>query len=213
MSWTKLASGVWQLGAEVVKVDYEQHGAPIEWASVFGREGPLALEIGAGSGEFLTRMARENPDLDHVAIEFKHKRVEKFARRIRKSGLTNVRVISGEASQLISCLFTPEALCAVYFLFPDPWPKKRHHKHRFLNRYTLEILHDLLRRGGLLHLATDHPSYLDWMRETVSHHTGFEGPTYEDSQSPFGFPTRYEQYWLAENRPITYMSYRRCDAR
>lgn len=206
---TELAPGVWQIGAEVVKVDYSLHGAPFDWSAIFAREVPIALEIGSGSGEFLTRIAAGASEVDHVAIEFKGKRVDKFARRIRKSGLSNLRVVHGEAAQLIPCLFMPGRLCTVYLLFPDPWPKKRHNKHRFLNHYTLEILHDLLRPQGLLHLATDHQDYLLSMQETMQRHHGFEGPIYQDSVSPFGFPTRYETYWLEDQRTITYLTYRR----
>ncbi len=205
----ELAPGVWQIRAEVLKVDYRLHGAPLDWCAIFGREAPIALEIGSGSGEFLTRIAADAPEIDHVAIEFKNKRVAKFGRRILNSGLSNLRVIHGEAAQLIACLFMPGQLCATYFLFPDPWPKERHKKHRFLNRYTLAILHDLLGSQGLLHLATDHQDYLLSMKETLQQHNGFEGPIYDDSVSPFGFPTRYETYWIEEQRTIRYMTYRR----
>ena len=209
MTRRELAPGVHLLGEEVVRITYADHGQPIDWPAVFGREAPLELEVGTSGGEFLSRRAAERPEVDHVGLEVKNRRVRSFASRIRRLGLRNVRVVHGEAGQLIGCLFWPETLSRIYVLFPDPWPKKRHHKHRFVNRWTARIFGELLVDGGELVLATDDAPYLAWMREVVGAEPTLEGPVLDAPESPYGFPTRYETYWIAEARPIRYRVYRR----
>lgn len=202
-----IAPGVHLLGDAVIRITYADHGQPLDWPAIFGREAPLELEIGTSGGEFLSRRAIEAPDVDHVGIEVKNRRVRSFAGRITQQGLGNVRIVHGEAAQLVSCLFMPGTLQRAYVLFPDPWPKKRHHKNRFVNRYTAQIFASLLMPGGELCLATDDLDYLAWMRDVMDRAPGFGGPVYDAPESPFGFPTRYETYWIAEGRSITYLTY------
>lgn len=204
-----LEPGVRRYGEHVVRVDYGEHGRPIDWAAVFGRRAPLELEIGTSGGEFLCRRAQQQPEVDHIGVEVKNKRVGNLARRARKLGLSNVAVVHGDAAQLIPCLCAPDSLQRAYVLFPDPWPKKRHRKNRFVNTHTAELLSQLLIDGGELVLATDDMDYLAWMREVIAAHPGFGPASYDAAESPYGFPTRYETYWIAEQRTIRYLVFPR----
>lgn len=201
--------GVHVLGDAVVRITYAEHGQPLDWPAIFGRTGRLELEVGTSGGEFLSRRAAENPDVDYVGVEVKNRRVGAFAGRIVQQGLTNARIVHGDVGQLIGCLFWPETLSRIHVLFPDPWPKKRHRKNRFVNRWTALICSQLLHAGGELVLATDDLDYLAWMRAVMRRARDFAGPIYDASESPFGFPTRYETYWRAEERPIRYLVYAR----
>lgn len=205
MEGIELEPGVFRTGRELIRFDYARHGRPLDWTRVFGRTAPLELEIGTSSGEFLCRRAQDQPDRDHVGIEIKNDRVRRFVRRAAKLELTNVVCVHADVEQVIGCLFSAASLARIYLLFPDPWPKKRHHKNRVLNRHTLDIFAALLAPGGHLHLATDDAPYLAWMRSHVAAHPRFAGSVSEQAANPFGYPTRYETYWMAEGRTITHL--------
>lgn len=132
---------------------------PLDLAAVFGRQAPRVLEIGFGTGEALLEMAEADAAHDFVGIEVHEPGIGHLLDQLAKRGLANVRVIRGDAAELVPVAFVPGSLERVLVYFPDPWPKKRHHKRRLLQADLVAMLAARLRPGGLLHVATDWEDY------------------------------------------------------
>lgn len=125
----------------------------------FGRRAPRVLEIGFGMGETTAKIAAARPDEDYIGIEVHPPGVGSLLRRIDERGLTNVRVIRHDAVEVVAAMIPPGSLAGIHVFFPDPWPKKRHHKRRLL---TAAFVHELALRlapQGTLHVATDWEEY------------------------------------------------------
>ncbi len=164
----------------------------------------LWLEVGFGSGEHLVWQAEQNPDVTLLGCEPFINGVAKCLAHIERAGVTNVRLFNDDARLLMAAL--PErSLSRVFILFPDPWPKTRHQKRRFVQRATLDVLAPLMKPGAELRLATDDPSYLPWMVEHACTHPAFEWLAERPSDwrgRPNDWPpTRYEQKMLAGHKP------------
>ena len=165
----------------------------------------LWLEIGFGAGEHLVWQAEQHPDVMLLGCEPFINGVAKCLAHIERTGVTNVRLFNDDARLLMAAL--PErSLSRVFILFPDPWPKTRHHKRRFVQRATLDVLAPLMKAGAELRLATDDPSYLPWMVEHACTHPAFEWLAERPSDwrgRPADWPpTRYEQKMLAGHKPV-----------
>ncbi len=171
----------------------------------------LSLEIGFGSGEHLLHRAKQNPDALHIGCEVYVHGLLACLKELKKDPLANVRIFTEDGRLLLQNL--PEgALSRVYILFPDPWPKNRHHKRRIINPETLALLHRAMHPGAELHLATDHPHYAAWMLAHLANHSGFEwlAECAEDWHNPpeGHCTTRYEQKRKAGSAP-GYFQFRR----
>ena len=136
------------------------------WPALFGQDGPLHLEVGAGNGFFLEGLAKQHPNWNIIGLEIRYKRVVIAAKKLKNSGLTNARVVRYDAS-FLSDLFEEASLDAVYINHPDPWPKKRHEKHRIVSDWFLRVCAPLLRSGGSLRLKTDHRPHIDTLFELL----------------------------------------------
>lgn len=141
--------------------------ARMDLAGLFGRRAPLALEIGCGNGEALCALARAHPEQDFLGAEVYPPGVGHLLGEIDRLGLGNVRVARADARAVLGALPTG-ALDAVYILFPDPWPKKRHHKRRLVDDALAAELARCLKNGGTVRLATDAPDYAAQMRDVLS---------------------------------------------
>ena len=133
--------------------------APIDFDRAFGRRAPRVLEIGFGMGETTAAIAQARPDDDFLGVEVHAPGVGSLLKRVHELGLTNVRVIRHDAVEVVAAMIPPASLAGVQVFFPDPWPKKRHHKRRLL---TPAFVHELALRlvpGGYLHVATDWEDY------------------------------------------------------
>jgi tRNA (guanine-N7-)-methyltransferase len=140
---------------------------PIDPASRFAfarPDLPLELEIGSGKGTFLAQHAPRHPETNFLGVEYALKYFRVAADRARRHALPNARFLHADAGPLIRHHLAPASLHAVHIYFPDPWPKARHHKRRFVTADNLATLHALLRDAGHVHLATDHADYFDWMQ-------------------------------------------------
>jgi tRNA (guanine-N7-)-methyltransferase len=135
------------------------HPAPLSFEAVFGRNVPTVLEIGFGMGETTARIAAENPGRNFLAIEVHTPGVGALLRRLEELGLANVRVIQHDAVEVVRDMIAPESLAGIHVFFPDPWPKKRHHKRRLLQEEFVALLASRLAAGGYLHAATDWEEY------------------------------------------------------
>jgi tRNA (guanine-N7-)-methyltransferase len=126
---------------------------------VFGRPAPKIFEIGSGMGETTASIAQSNPDTDYLAAEVHTPGVGSLLKLIEEQSLKNVRVIQHDAVEVIENMIGVGTLSGIHVFFPDPWPKKRHHKRRLVQPALVSLLASRLRAGGYLHLATDWEDY------------------------------------------------------
>src|SRR5260370_35695321 len=148
----------------------------IDLAQAFGGSLPtdgIWLEVGFGAGEHLVWQAEQHPGVGLIGFEPYMNGVAKCLAHIERSGATNIRLFTQDA-RLVMAALPPRSLGRACALFPDPWPKPRHHKRRLVQRENLDILADLMIAGAELRLATDDPSYLPWMVEHACTHPAFE---------------------------------------
>ncbi len=132
---------------------------PLDCAEVFGRRAPVVLEIGFGMGETTAAIAKAHPDVDFLAVDVHGPGIGALLKRVDEQALTNVRVLQHDAVEVVAAMLAPEALAAVHVYFPDPWPKKRHHKRRLLQAPFVHALAQRIAPGGYLHVATDWDEY------------------------------------------------------
>jgi len=129
--------------------------------AVFGRTAPRVLEIGFGNGESLVEQASANPAVDYIGIEVHDPGVGHCLLHIEKAGVSNVRLINHDAVEVMSLQIPDGALSRINLYFPDPWPKKRHHKRRLVQPAFLELAAQKIEAAGSLHLATDWQNYAE----------------------------------------------------
>lgn len=142
--------------------------APIDFATIFGRSAPRVLEIGCGMGETTAAIAQALPATDFIGIEVHAPGVGSLLRQIETRALTNLRVIQHDAVDVVAAMIAEASLAGIHVFFPDPWPKKRHHKRRLLQT---AFVHELARRlapGGYLHVATDWAEYAEQILATLA---------------------------------------------
>jgi tRNA (guanine-N7-)-methyltransferase len=142
--------------------------APLDAAAVFGRRAPLVVEIGFGMGDATAQIAAAMPDHDFLGIEVHVAGVGALLRRIGERGLTNVRIVQHDAVEVLRTMIAPGTLAGVHVFFPDPWPKKRHHKRRLIQPPFVALLAERLAPGGYLHCATDWQPYAEQMLEVLT---------------------------------------------
>jgi tRNA (guanine-N7-)-methyltransferase len=142
----------------------------VSWREIFGADRPLRIEIGFGKSEFLIDVALREPGYNYLGFEYSRKRVENFLRKVHRRGAANIRVICMNAVEALDRAFEPGSVDRFYILFPDPWPKRRHAKHRFVKERNIERLARLLRPGGGISLRTDDPAYAEEMRAALEAH-------------------------------------------
>ena len=174
--------------------------------------GDVWLEIGFGAGEHLAAQAAAHADVAMIGCEPYVGGVAALLARVEAQGLTNVRIFDDDARLLMDRL--PEAsIGRVFLLFPDPWPKTRHHKRRFIAAANLDSLARLMRDGAELRFASDHMGYVRWVLERVSGHAAFRWTARQpaDWRRPpeDAYPTRYEAKARARGTPSVYLNFRR----
>lgn len=150
----------------------DQTGGPVvdlDTTVWFGRSAPLVLEIGCGTGTSTLAMAQAEPDVDVVAVEVYRKGLAQLLSAIDRTSETNpvnnIRLVRGDGVDVLEHMFAHATLTGVRVFFPDPWPKARHHKRRLLQPPTVALIADRLRPGGILHAATDHAGYAEYIAE------------------------------------------------
>lgn len=140
-------------------IDYAaQH---LDFEKLFGRAAPVVLEIGFGNGETLVQQATENPDFDYLGIEVHVPGIGHCLIAARAAGIANLRLVAHDALDVLETQISPGALRRINLYFPDPWPKKRHHKRRIVQPSFLALCADRLESNGTLHIATDWANYAE----------------------------------------------------
>jgi tRNA (guanine-N7-)-methyltransferase len=140
---------------------------PLDLAAAFARAAPTVLEVGFGMGETTAEIAQANPQTNSLGIEVHAPGVGSLLRLIEARGLANVRIIQHDAVEVVRTMIAPQSLAGIHVFFPDPWPKKRHHKRRLLQSAFARELCSRLEIGGYLHVATDWQEYADWVLEVL----------------------------------------------
>jgi tRNA (guanine-N7-)-methyltransferase len=141
---------------------------PLDVAAWFGREAPVLLEIGSGMGETTAKLAEAAPELNYLAVEVYPPGLAQLMMRAEALGLTNLRLLRGDAVVLLEQHIAPGSLSGVRIFYPDPWPKKKHHKRRIVQPDVVATIASRLIPGGTLHLATDWENYAEQMLEVCS---------------------------------------------
>lgn len=180
---------------------------PLDPKSLFPAADKIVIEIGYGGGEHLARQAAENPDTGFIGCEVFTGGIGKMVQAVAARGLGNVRLFTDDALKLLMAL--PEAsIEAVYLLYPDPWPKTRHHKRRFVSPTTLDELARVIRPGGTFHFATDIEDYANWTLAHIARAPAFrfapERPGIWHEPYEGWQPTRYEQKARREGRMVSF---------
>lgn len=184
--------------------------ALLDWREVFGRDGALGVEIGFGRSEFLVEMACRHPEANYVGFEYSRKRVVKFLEKVHRRGVENIRVVCCDAVEVIDQIFRPASVDRFFVLFPDPWPKRRHAKKRFVQSGNIDTMARLLVPGGGLTLRTDDRQYAMQMLDVVDAHPGLRniagpGRFCDIPRDPFG--TLYQLKYQQRGRPIYFLEY------
>jgi tRNA (guanine-N7-)-methyltransferase len=156
--------------------------------NMFGNTNPLIVEIGSGNGHFLVESALQNPECNYIGTEILGGRARKFGQKVEKRGMKNIAVFKGDARQFVWEYLFEETVSEFIIMFPDPWPKKRHHKHRLLQQKLLQMLHHRLVPEGVVSITTDHAMYRDFIMEEFKKSGGFR------SLNPRGFSEYPNQF-------------------
>jgi tRNA (guanine-N7-)-methyltransferase len=150
----------------------ETYFAPLDLPLVFGREAPLQVDLGCGGGDLLCELAQRHPQKNFLGTEKLEGRVAKACRK--SAHLENVRVVKVESAYAVRYLLPEASVETFYLLFPDPWPKRRHHRRRIVSPDFLDAIHRALSENGIFQIATDQPDYFDLILKTTENHRGFK---------------------------------------
>jgi tRNA (guanine-N7-)-methyltransferase len=185
-------------------------GKPIDFDGLFGRRAPRILEIGFGMGETTTEIAANHLHIDYLGLEVHGPGVGSLLRQIEARSITNVRVIQHDAVEVVTTMIPEGSLTGIHIFFPDPWPKKRHHKRRILQAPFARLLASRLMPGGYLHLATDWEEYAYWMLEVLDQVPELENTADDFSPRPDYRPlTKFERRGLKLGHAVHDVVYRR----
>jgi tRNA (guanine-N7-)-methyltransferase len=178
----------------------------IAFPAKISSEKPLVLEIGSGMGETTAEIARANPQADFVAVEVHGPGVGSLLNRIEKDGLKNLRVVRHDAVEVLEQMVDDGSLAAIHLFFPDPWPKKRHHKRRLVQPAFVSLLARKLSPGGVVHAATDWPDYADQIAAVFQANGSFAGSGSGFAARP---ATKFETRGRKLGHPIRDLYFRR----
>lgn len=189
---------------EPIGLDVDQIARPLNFAELFGNDHPVEMEIGMGKGTFITEQARARPETNFFGIEWARWFWRYASDRLRRNGCLNARTVRAEAKFFLT-EFVPDASIAVlHIYFPDPWPKKRHHKRRLIQESFMPLVHRILTPGGRLQVVTDHADYFEQIEPVVKG----SGLTIVDYNRPGSagdgefVGTNFERKYAREERPF-----------
>lgn len=185
-------------------IPYHSIERPVPWHEQFGRRAPLEVEIGSGLGEFLIRNALAHPRCDYVGIELNWERICKTLTRItaerQRGKLENVRLLKIDARVAFERLFLPQTVDHIHCLFPCPWPKKGHVKHRLFSNAFLKLMNSRLKQKGQVKIVTDFLPYREWILGEIEG-SGFEAVL---NSTAARYDTKFERKWQREGQKEFY---------
>ena len=197
----------------LVSLESEDLASPVSFSELFGRIGPVHIEIGSGKGTFLVNQARVSPETNFLGIEWANKYYRYAVDRIGRRGLDNVRIIRTDASVFLGEHVPDRSVNFFHIYFPDPWPKKRHHKRRFFCDVNLGQLLRCLVASGKIQFVTDHEDYFQQAHEALASVNGqleqveFEAAAGAGDDELVG--TNYERKYIRDQRQIFQLAYRK----
>ena len=192
---------------------FPRYGIPIEsafdWPAIGGRTAPVVLEIGFGMGETTAAIAAAHPDIDFVGVEMHLPGVGALLRRLDDMKLDNVRIVRADAVEVVA-IMARESVAGIHVYFPDPWPKKRHHKRRLLQPAFVHELALRIAAGGYLHVATDWAPYADEILAALQNEPLLENTSAGFAPRPAWRPlTKFEQRGIARGHGVFDMLFKR----
>ncbi|MHC4737512.1 MAG: tRNA (guanosine(46)-N7)-methyltransferase TrmB [Planctomycetota bacterium] len=178
----------------------------IDFAQIFGRKSPVHIEVGTGKGTFLVNQAKAQPMVNFLGIEWARKYYRFAVDRIGRWTLTNVRIIRTDAAAFVTDFVPDDSVDCFHIYFPDPWPKKRHHKRRFVSQANTEQMLRSLKTNGSIKIATDYADYFEQIQKVLAQYRNrleeieFLPPAGADDGEWVG--TNFERKYLKEQRQI-----------
>ncbi len=191
----------------------EEISGKTDFSDVFGRSAPLHIEIGSGKGTFLVNQALAFPQINFLGIEWANKFYKFIVDRIGRRGEGNVRIIRTEAALFLSERIGDNSVNCFHIYFPDPWPKRSHHRRRFVSAKNVAQMIRCLKKNGLINIATDHAEYFQWMQDVLNgfakelKQVEFVKPAGAQSNELVG--TNYERKYLREKRNVFTIAYKK----
>jgi tRNA (guanine-N7-)-methyltransferase len=189
---------------------------PLDLAGWFGRRAPVVVEIGSGMGEATVATAAAEPGLSYLAIEVYQPGLSQLLMRIREAEVDNVRLLRGDAVQVLRALIEPGSLAGIRIFFPDPWPKTRHHKRRLVQPDFVRLAASRLAGGATLHLATDWADYAEQMRTVCAGEPSLRAAGADGRdvipRPPWRPVTKFELRARQQGRPVWDLLYQRTPA-
>lgn len=173
---------------------------PLDWRAVFERDQPIEIDLGCGKGSFLLWAATTYPTRNFLGVERLLRRVRRVDRKAVRGGLTNVRLVRLEAMYLVSKLIPEASISAYHILFPDPWPKRRHHARRLISADFLADVHRTMTSDGAVNCATDHEEYFEWIQRAFAESARFTEA--EPVVLPTEAQTDFEKEFVAAGKPV-----------
>lgn len=176
----------------------------INFVDIFGNTNPIIVEIGFGMGDATWQIAKANPNINYIGIEVHTPGVGKLLSEIQKNELKNLYIIEYDAMEVLQNMFGDNSINGFHIFFPDPWPKKKHHKRRMLQRPRTDLLAKKLSAGGYLYFVTDWPEYAEFALEQLTDTPGLKNK-YEGFAEPqlWRNQTKFERKGMAADRVIT----------
>lgn len=182
-----------------------EFGTPINPATIFPNAKEVIAEIGYGMGEATAHIAENSPERGFLAMEVHKPGIGKLITLLEAKRLSNVKLIDGDAHEALMDMIGDHSLDGVHLFFPDPWPKKRHHKRRIVNEGFLSLIHQKLKSGGFIHIATDWHPYSEWIAEVFAASNSFTGGVVD---RPEWRPrTRFESKGISKDHQVTDFRY------
>lgn len=186
------------------------------FSEIFGNSNRVEIEFCSGNGEWIARCAEENPGINYIGVEMKFARAQKILAKKEKRGLKNLLVVCGKGEDLCEHYLPENFASAFYINFPDPWPKKRHAKHRIVKEEFIDVLGKIAQEGAPLWVVSDDEKYVGEILEILGSHRkwqeAFPFPHYVEESTTYG-SSYFNRLWLEKGKKIHYIKYCYCEKR
>lgn len=190
-----------------IEVDPTQESPPLDWAALFGNPHPVDVEIGCGNARFLMAIARQLPARNFLGVERSGKYYRKAVAHLTRADLPNARLLRADGLDLLDRWVAPGSLQRIHLYFPDPWPKKRHHKRRIFRPALLALAARALLPGAEFRLATDHAEYGAVIRTLFAQQRALFEPLPWATDDRDRLPTSYSERWRRAGRRLWWARY------
>lgn len=183
----------------------ERSDSPIDYKALFPEAKSVTLEIGFGMGEATAIIAQDFPEVGFIAVEVHRPGIGKLLSRAHDLNLKNLRIIEGDIHPIMNSMIGDKSLDAIHLFFPDPWPKVRHHKRRIVSAAFLVLIHQKLKNGGYIHIATDWVPYAEHIMDVFTPSPLFNGG--EVARPGWRPVTRFEGQGITKDHRVTDLRY------